>query len=73
MIFIALILNYKTSKFYSAVRQACAVPIRGADKFERNKILKVRKRAPLWIASLRRAARSANLAPQNARATSGKI
>jgi len=45
----------------------------GADKFEQNKILKGRRRALLGIASLRRATRSANLAPQNARAASGKF
>ncbi|WP_297916933.1 hypothetical protein [uncultured Campylobacter sp.] len=55
------------------MRQAYAVPIRGADKFQRNKILKGRKLALLGIASLRRAARTANLAPQNARAASGKF
>lgn len=61
MIFTALILKYKTSKFYAAVRQAYSIPILGADKFEQNKILKGRKRALLGIASLRSAARTANL------------
>lgn len=62
MSFTALISSYETSKFYAAVQKAHAVPIRSADKFERNKFLKGRKRALLGIASLKRAARSANLA-----------
>ena len=73
MIFIALISSREASKFHAAVQKAYAVPIRGADKFQRNKILKGRRRAPPGIASLRRATRSANLAPQNARAASGKF
>ena len=50
MIFTALISSCEVSKFHAAV------PIRGADKFERNKILKGRKLALLGITSLRRAA-----------------
>ena len=73
MIFTALISSYETSKFHAAMRQAYAVPIRGADKFERNKILKGRKQALLGMASLKPAARMANLVPQNAQAASGKI
>ena len=73
MSFTALISSREASKFHAAMRQAYAVPIRGADKFQRNKILKGRKLALLGIASLRRAARTANLAPQNARAANDKI
>ena len=73
MIFIALISSREASKFHAAVQKAYAVPIRGADKFQRNKILKGRKLALLGIVSLGRAARMANLAPQSARAASGKI
>ena len=60
MIFTALISSCEASKFHAAMRQACAVPIRGVDKFERNKILKGRRRDLLGIASLKRATRSAN-------------
>ena len=61
MSFTALISSCEVSKFHAAMRQAYAVPILGADKFERNKILKERKRALLRIVSLRRTARTANL------------
>lgn len=56
MIFTALISSCEASKFHAAVQKAYAVPIRGTDKFERNKILKGRKRVLLGIASLKRAA-----------------
>ena len=73
MIFTALISSREGSKFRAAVQKAYAVPIRGTDKFERNKILKGRKRALLRIVSLRRTARTANLAPQNARVASDEF
>ena len=73
MIFTALISSCEVSKFHAAMRQAYAVPIRGADKFQRNKILKGRKQALLGMASLKPAVRMANLAPQNARAASDKF
>ena len=62
MSFTALISSREASKFHAAMRQAYAVPMLGADKFEQNKILKGRRRALLGIASLERAARSTNLA-----------
>ena len=73
MIFTALISSREASKFHAAVQKAHVVPIRGADKFEQNKILKGRKRVLLGMASLKPAVRMANLAPQNTRAASDKI